>query len=141
MRIFPYIVMAAIIGVVPSFVPAAYAAVYRCVGEDGHVSYQQIRCHSKARPMALKDGQHGWSPLRPGEQALLDHYRRKDAAQRRTPYVERKKSTEASRSCWERRKQLETVRAKLRRGYTLKEDEALHRKRDNYQDYLRKFCS
>ncbi len=141
MRIFPHFLMVAVVAVVASFAPAAYAAVYRCVGEDGHVSYQQIRCHSTDKPMVLKGRPSGWSPLRPGEQALLDRYRKKDAAQRRKPYVERKISTEASRSCWERQKQLEAVRAKLRRGYTLKEDEALHRKRDNYQDYLRKFCS
>ncbi len=117
------------------------ADIYRCVQAGGQISYQQIRCHSEDRPIALKDRRSGWSPLRPGEQALLKQYREKDAARRRRPVAERTGPAKESRACWARRKQLEAVRAKLRRGYNLGEGESLHRKRDNHKEFLQKFCS
>lgn len=134
-----FVVTAALVAHFPA--SAARIKVYRCVQEDDHISYQQIPCHSGDKPMELGGRQSGWSALRPGEQALLNSYRKKDAARRRKPSVQRKKTAKESRSCWNRRKQLDAVRSKLRRGYTLQEDEVLHRKRDNHEDYLRKFCS
>ncbi len=139
MRIFPCVVTFVLIVVVCP-VSASRTSVYRCVQADGHVSYQQIRCHFEDSPMVLKDRPSGWSPLRPGEQALLDRYRKRDAERRRKPLAERKKQVKESRTCWTRRKQLEAVRAKLRHGYNLGEGEGLHRKQDDYRDFLRQFC-
>ncbi|HED18570.1 MAG TPA: DUF4124 domain-containing protein [Gammaproteobacteria bacterium] len=127
--------------VVPFPASDARADVYRCVLDGGHVSYQQIPCHYGSKPMALKDRRSGWSSLRPGEQALLNSYRKKDAARRRKPPGAHQKSVKETRSCWNKRKQLEAIRSKLRRGYKLKEGNELRRKRDNYDDYLRQFCS
>ena len=121
--------------------PTSRAAVYRCLQDDGHVSYQQIPCSNESRPMELKDRRSGWSSLRPGEQALLNSYRKEDAARSRKPSSAGKKPARETTACWNKRKQLEAVRSKLRRGYKLKEGDELHRKRDNYEDYLRQFCS
>jgi len=140
MRSFPGPAIAAILSIVSILTPTARASVYRCIGEDGHISYQQIRCDSEARPVRLKDRQSGLSALRPGEKALLNHYRKKDAERYRKHRGGGRKSSKDARVCQERKAQLEAVRAKLRRGYTLKEDAALHRKRDDTQAYLRKFC-
>jgi len=141
MRIFPGFALAGMLSVVSILMPAARASVYRCIGEDGRISYQQIRCDSEAKPMRFKDRQSGLSALRPGEKALLKRYRKKDAERYRKPRVRDRTSAKDARACWDRKKQLEAVRAKLRHGYTLKEDDALHRKRDNAEAYLRKFCS
>jgi len=141
MRIFPDHAIAAILSIVSILTPTARASVYRCIGEDGHISYQQIRCDSEARPMRLKDRQSGLSALRPGEKALLNHYRKKDAERYRKHRGGERKSIKDNRMCLDQKKQLEVVRAKLRHGYTLKEDAALHRRRDDAQAYLRKFCS
>ncbi len=141
MRISPCFSLTVVLSVLPFLVPVARAAVYRCVGDDGLVSYQQIRCHSKDKPLILRNTRSGWSSLRPGEKALLKRYRKKDAARRRKPHSEARKTLKETPACWNRRKQLEAARAKLRRGYTLQEGETLHRKRDNYADYLRLFCS
>jgi hypothetical protein len=119
----------------------ARTAVYRCVLENGHISYQQIPCKDQGKPMALNDQRSGWSPLRPGEQSLLKSYRDKDAARRRAPSERPAQPPAETRACWQKRKQLEAVRAKLHRGYQLKEGDELHRKLENYQDYLRQFCS
>jgi hypothetical protein len=79
--------------------------------------------------------------LRPGEQDLLNSYRIKDAARRRKPVSRSKKPATQPKDCWNKRKQLEAVRAKLVRGYKVKDSDELHRNRDNYEDYLRQFCS
>lgn len=117
------------------------ADVYRCVLGDGHVSYQQIPCHSEDTPLHLIDKRSGWSPLRPAEQTLLNNYRKQDAKRHRKTAGTRKASAKETRSCWNKRQQLETVRSKMRRGYKLKESDELHRKRRIYEDYLRQFCS
>lgn len=115
--------------------------VYRCELNDGQISYQQIPCHSGSEPMRLEHRRSGWSRLRPGERALLDSYREKDTASRRKPAGRAKAPLGTDKSCWDKRTQLEAIRSKLRHGYTLKESDQLRRKRDNYKDYLRQFCS
>lgn len=119
----------------------AHADVYRCELNDGQISYQQIPCHNGSEPMRLDHRRSGWSRLRPGERVLLDSYRKKDAARRRKPARRTKAPIKESKSCWNKRTQLEAVRSKLHRGYKLNESDHLRRKRDNYEDYLRKFCS
>ena len=141
MRAFIFFTVTAVFIVVPFSVSPARADVYRCVLKGGHVSYQQIPCSNESKPMELKDQRSGWSALRPAEQDLLKSYRNKDAARRRKPSGRKKKPATETKACWRKRKQLEAVRSKLHRGYKLKEADALHRKRDNYTDYLWQFCS
>jgi len=126
---------------VPVSSSLARVNVYRCELNNGQISYQQIPCHSGSEPMRLDNRRSGWSQLRPGEKALLDSYRKKDATSRRNPASRTKTPVKESASCWNKRTQLKAVRSKLRRGYTLKESNQLRRKRDNYEDYLRQFCS
>ena len=141
MRTFICLAVTAVFLVVPFSASRAWADVYRCVLDGGHVSYQQIRCRNESTPMELKDRRSGWSSLRPGEQDLLNSYRNKDTARRRKPSGRSKKPATETRDCWNKRKQLEAVRAKLNRGYKLKEGDELHRKRDDYTEYLRQFCA
>jgi len=141
MRTFFCLALAAFFLVVPYSVSHARTDVYRCVLDGGHVSYQQFPCSHQSKPMKLRTRQSGWSPLRPGEQDLLNSYRSKDAERRRKPSGPSEKTATDTRDCWNKRKQLEAVRSKLHRGYKLKDADALHRKRDHYEDYLRQFCS
>lgn len=141
MRAFTCLALSAVFLVAPFSAACARAKVYRCMLPGGQVSYQQFPCHSDDTPIKLKDRRSGWSPLRPGERALLDSYRKEAAERHRKRPAAQKKAPKESPACWKRRKQLEAVRAKLRRGYTLDESDKLHRKRSNYADYLRQFCS
>ena len=141
MRMLFFSVISSVVLVVFVSVPRAQADVYRCVSGGGHVSYQQTRCSSESKPMHLKDRRSGWSGLRPGERALLNSYRNEEAARRRELPAQPKGRTEQSKSCWKKRKQLEAVRSRLHRGYKLKEADELHRKQNNYEDYLRQFCA
>lgn len=141
MRTLTCLAVTAVILVVPFSASRARADVYRCVLNGGHISYQQIPCGNQGKPMELNDRRSGWSPLRPGERRLLKSYRDKDAARRRKPAHRPEAPGKEARACWKKRNQLEAVRSKLHRGYKLKESGALRRKRDNYEDYLRQFCS
>lgn len=119
----------------------ACAEVYRCVQEDGHVSYQQIRCHQNSKPMALNHHRSGWTALRSGEWALLDNYREKGASLKRKQPDAIPEPGKETKACWTRRTRLDTIKSKLRHGYTLKESNKLHQQRSNYEDYLSRFCS
>lgn len=141
MHTFFCLAVTAVFLVVPFSPSRVHADVYRCVLNGGHVSYQQIPCSNESKPMEFTDRRSGWSSLRPGEQDLLNSYRKKDAARRRKPSGRSKKPATETKDCWNKRKQLEAVRAKLNRGYKLKEGDELHRKRDNYTEYLRQFCA
>jgi len=141
MRTYTCLVITTIFFIVPFSAPRARTDVHRCVLEDGHISYQQIPCSDKSKPMELKDHRSGWSSLRPGELDLLNNYRSKDAMRYRQPSGQPKKPARQTEACWNKRRQLEAVRSRLRRGYKLKESDELHRKQDNYEDYLRQYCS
>ncbi|MCG6866246.1 MAG: DUF4124 domain-containing protein [Thiogranum sp.] len=141
MRVLTFSAISSVVLVVFISAPQAQADVYRCVSGGGHVSYQQTPCSSDSKPMHLKDRRSGWSALRPGERALLNSYRNEAAARRRELSARPKRRAEESKSCWKRRKQLEAVRSRLHRGYKLKEADELHRKQNNYEDYLRRFCA
>jgi len=118
-----------------------YADVYRCVRDNGHISYQQIRCHQNSKPLSLNHRRSGWTALRSGEQALLKSYREKDAARKRKQPDANPGSGKEAKACWTRKTRLESIKSKLRRGYTLKEGNKLHRQRSEHQSYLRRFCS
>jgi hypothetical protein len=117
------------------------ADIYRCAQEQGSVSYQQIPCNAGSEPVVLPDQGAGGSALRAGERALLKQYADKRTAPPRKSAETSRQAVTEDKACWRTRKQLEAVRTKLHRGYRLREGEALRRKRDNYQDYLRRFCS
>ena len=141
MRLCSCAAAAAIFLGVLSFGSPALAAVYRCVRASGDVSYQQMRCSYASKPMKLEDRASGWSALRPGERALLKSYRDRDGKRHRKPAASASKPATAAKACWKKRKQLDAVRNRLHRGYRLKEADELHRKQNEYEDYLRQFCS
>jgi len=141
MRAFGFSSVSSVFLLVFISVPRAHAGVYRCVSSGGHLSYQQIPCSSGSKPMHLKDRRSGWTTLRPGERALLNSYRNEEATRRRELSARPKRRAEESKPCWKKRKQLEAVRSRLHRGYKLREADELHRKQNNYEDYLRRFCA
>ena len=90
MRIFSCAAVAAIFPGVVLCANPTLAAVYRCVGAGGTVSYQQIPCSSESRPLNIRDRPSGWSALRPGERALLKSYRDSEGERRRKPQTVRR---------------------------------------------------
>ncbi len=52
----------------------------------------------------------------------------------------KRKSLASDKSCWRKRRQLEAVEKRLRRGYRASESVTLRDRRDGYEDYIRRFC-
>ena len=120
---------------------AIHAGVYRCIGNDGHVSYQQVRCHQNSKPLTINHNQTGWSGLRDGERVLLDTYHKRDAGRKRRKQSEAPQTTSDNKACQDRKEQLDVVKAKLRRGYSIRESANLHQQRRDHQSYLKQYCT
>ena len=133
-----------------SFTPVcAFAAeqVFRCVEADGGISFQRTQCAAQGESIVVDTVQGGWTSLRAGEKSLLKSYRERDARlrQRSRKAARKNKSARKAKSgettaCWNKRKHLDAIQARLRRGYKPSQGEGLRRKRDKYAEYLEKFC-
>lgn len=116
------------------------ADVYRCVQDDGSVSFQQIPCSARSEPLQLDTRPSGWTALRPGELRLLEQTGRRPAERPARPPVRKTGPDANAKACWKARRQLRAVREHLHRGYKLSEGAGLRRRRDDYSDYLRRVC-
>ncbi|BAO43187.1 DUF4124 domain-containing protein [Thiolapillus brandeum] len=123
---------------------AAAAEVYRCAQPDGGISFQQQACPYQGQRIETGEAQSAWAPLRSGEKTLYQDYRKRDRqrlAHRHNVRVRDSRQQQAdARVCLTKRQQLESVSAELRRGYKAGRGEKLRRRRDNYEEYLRRFC-
>ena len=115
--------------------------VFRCLEENGRVSFQHTQCTGEGETVELQPVQGGWVDLRVGEKTLLQSYRKRDEErkQRSRKIALTPKPVETT-SCWNKRKQLGSISADLRSGHTASEAQSLRRKREAYSEYLRKFC-
>ena len=124
--------------------PLWAARIYRCPQADGGISFQQQACAAEGQLIETGEAQAVWSALRPDEKRLYEKYRQRDRerqlrkrqARRQTARME--KADE--RACLLKSQRLDSVKARLRRGYKAGQGEALRRKRDQYEEYLRRFC-
>ena len=126
----------------PNTVVFAAEQVFHCIQDDGRSSFQRTRCAGEGESIVVDTVQGGWTSLRPGEKSLLKSYRERDARLKRRSRKPASKTKPAeTTSCWSKRRRLDAVQAKLRRGYKPSQGEGLRRKRDDYTEYLKKFCS
>lgn len=126
-----------------SFNNADAVTVYRCPQPDGSVAFQQTACH-QGEVLDVEVPATGWSGLRPEEKAQLNAEPKPMVAAGKSPAAEGSQTDWQgkgdSKTCWGKRQRLEKTRAKLRRGYKPAEGERLRRQRDEYEEYLRRFC-
>ena len=123
------------------------AQVYRCTGPSGEPLFTQRHC---GEPVALDTVKPGppssGSPtgLRPGELSWLKaRQRERGKAARKARRRAAPKSSAVDRQayqCQRKRRLLDAVRAKLRRGYKPAQGEGLRRRRHGYEDYIAAFC-
>jgi hypothetical protein len=127
----------------------AGAEVYRCAGEFGEPSFSQRPCRGGST-VVTGTGTAKVAPgpgLRPAERAWLaerERTQRRYTANKRRPRpdhatIKRKAKTQAHR-CRSKRRSLDEVRARLRRGYKPAQGEKLRRRRRAHEDYLATFC-
>ncbi|WP_456449107.1 hypothetical protein [Thiolapillus sp.] len=123
---------------------ASATEVYRCVQPDGSIAFQQQACSQGGQRIETGEAQAVWAPLRSGEKSLYQHYRKRD--QQRLAHKHKARSRVSrqrqrdERVCLAKRQKLDAVSAELRRGYKAGRGEKLRRRRDNYEEYLRRFC-
>lgn len=119
-------------------VAGAAAQVYRC-NEAGEVP--SFQAHPCVGGEAVELGQPAarWEPLRPAERRLWRESRKAERASR-SPRSADSSGKASERTCWQRRRQLEALSAKLRRGYRAAQGERLRRRRDTLQGFIRRYC-
>jgi hypothetical protein len=125
------------------------ADVYRCSGSSGEPSFSQRPCGSDSTIVVTervaRSGQA--AGLRPGERAWLEERARLAGKGRRTGTRKpvssdraKRKSQDQAYRCRKKRRDLDSVNARLRRGYKPAQGEGLRRRRAAYEDYLNAFC-
>lgn len=122
---------------------AGAARVYRCPQADGSVSFQQMACQ-QGEVLRIEVPATGWSGARPEKKQKTAATPKPRVASAR-PAARQGSQTDwqgkgESKACWGKRQRLEKARAKLRRGYQPAQGERLRRQRDEYEEYLRRFC-
>lgn len=129
--------------------PAAGSAVYQCEGEHGEPSFSQRPCGDDStvaappRQTATGEG----VGIRASEQAWLEQrardrrrHRGNTPRPRTSPAAATRAAGRQAYRCRAKRRALDEVRARLRRGYKPAQGEKLRRRRRAYEDYLATFC-
>ena len=122
------------------------AELYRCTGEHGEPSYRQRPCGASGIATVQEPARPGPAQgLRASERAWLKQRQRDGRRAKRSTKPSPASSEKAARlqthRCRAKRRSLDEVRARLRRGYKPASGEKLRRRRKDYEDYLATFCS
>lgn len=138
------------IGLLLLLVSTAESAIYRCDGDFGEPSVRQWPCGDDS---AVASGQTatatgGGVGLRASEQAWLKQRERdsrglrgKQGRSSSSPAAAERAARKQAYNCRKKRRSLDEVRARLRRGYKPASGEKLRRRRRAHEDYLATFCS
>jgi hypothetical protein len=114
--------------------------VYRCTNGAGETEFRQTPCapSSDEEELTIDDRRSGWVPPSPRDDAV----QRKGRRTGDKPGHGRNRATAAKQAerCWKKRRQLEAVNWRLRRGYKAGTGAKLRRRRDGYEAYIDRFC-
>jgi hypothetical protein len=126
---------------------ASPAEIFRCQGASGEPEFRQRPCGESTMPLPLPRDAPPATGLRASERAWLaarEQGPRRDVQKpRRAGRSEARDAQSAARrdyQCRRRQRQLEEVRADLRRGYAPARGERLRRRQRAHEDYLSAFC-
>lgn len=120
----------------------AQTTVYRCTDPSGGIELRQTRCTSATREQKLtvEDRRTGWVPPQPTDSPAPKKSERSRRKSQESP-DESKLDPKQTERCWKKGKQLEEVNWKLRHGYESSEGVKLRRRRTEYEEYRRRYCS
>ncbi len=118
--------------------------IYRCVEGDGWV-FQHTPCAPGAgAEFTLSPENRVGSPLRPSERRYVEdrvkEVRRTRSNIRSIGGDEGAAPRGSAKTCLHKAQALERVRRKLRQGYRPSRGESLRQRRDDLDEYLRRFC-
>ncbi len=124
------------------FFQSAQAGVkmYRCQGEDGHIAFRQFACTSgSGERIVVESPKIGFKkPKAPKTNPVKREGER--SAVTESPKAQALNSDARQRRCWTARKKQERLQRQLRKGYRPAEGERLRSRRNEQDDYLRRFC-
>jgi hypothetical protein len=126
---------------------AAAGDIYRCTGSAGEPVFSGRPCADGhgTRVILPPGGDPVGSGLRASESAWLAERAAARRGQRRPrPAAPRHAEADSDRQayrCREKRRQLDSVKRRLRQGYKPSQGESLRLRRSRYADYLSTFCS
>jgi len=127
----------------------AESAVYRCDGDFGEPVFRQRPCGDNstvaaaqaqgeaAEGVGIRASEEAWLRQREHDSRLRLEKRRRT---RKSPDADARGDRKEAYQCRKKRRSLDEVRAKLRRGYKPASGEKLRRRRRAYEDYLAAFC-
>lgn len=120
---------------------SADTIVYRCTTVDGAIEFSQFPCADGAseQEVSVQDRKTGWvpsdTPSRQTTKKTGKSRNRKRKAAGADQTVARREE-----QCWKKRRLIEEVNRKLRRGYKAGQGVKLRDKRRDYEAYIREFC-
>jgi hypothetical protein len=125
-------------GPLPGSPCRAADSIYRCTAPDGSIELRQYPCHGRDRAEKIELGpdNHGWEAPPEVKRPARKTTKRKT----RSPAARARAERQQEERCWTKRQQLEKVRYRLRSGYKAGQGQKLRRQRDEYADYIRRFC-
>ena len=110
--------------------------LYRCTS-NGQIEFRQTACPTGAQEKTeVVEQSSGMTPIEPS--LRLEKPPAKPT--RRTAPPDRVSRQATTEKCWKTEKKLEKVQQQLRGGYKASRYRDLHRKQNEYEDYLRLFC-
>jgi hypothetical protein len=116
--------------------------VYRCVGESGEVEFRQTTCLPSRREqeeLTIDNRPSGWVPPQPAA-APAPRGSRGGKTSRSDRAAGEERARKLADRCWKKRRQLDDVNWRLRRGYKPGAGVKLRRRRDDYEAYIDRFC-
>jgi hypothetical protein len=117
---------------------ATAQTIYQCPDAQGTVLFQARPC-AGGSSIELGAPAARWTPPDRAELDMIDTLERSQPEQRSRSARPTRAQVE-TKACFNKRKALERVSAKLRRGYRASEGTGLRNRRDEYEEYLRRFC-
>jgi hypothetical protein len=110
--------------------------LYRCT-HNGRIEFRQTPCPTgEQEKTEVVEQSSGMTPIEPSMRLEKPPAKRS----RRTAPPDRVSRQATTEKCWKTEKKLEKVQQQLRGGYKASRYRELHRKQNEYEDYLRLFC-
>ena len=109
--------------------------LFRCT-LDGGIEFRQTPCPAgRQEKTVVVEQSRGMTPAEPALRLAPP----KTAHQNKLPVRDAARKPNEEK-CWKLEQKLEKVEQRLRGGYKASQYRSLHRKQDEYEDYLRRFC-
>jgi len=131
-----------VLAVSSSFFQPVQAGVkmYRCQGENGQIAFRQFACASSSGDrIEVESPKIGFKKPKTPKTNRVKQEGEQDAVSE-SPTTQVLNSDARQRRCWKARKMQDRLQRQLRKGYRPAEGEGLRSRRNEQDEYLRRFC-